>query len=74
MTIDRLTGCDVDDEFGLPKEYISCPGCGRTYMTARSVCRTCQECKRCCKNNPCEKPDYISARQMIAECFKENDD
>lgn len=34
---------------GLPREEVSCPGCGSEYGAyGRKVCMECQECSKCC--------------------------
>lgn len=58
---------DIDQEFGIPVEEISCPGCGRTYKQARTVCSKCEECKRCCR---CEAPKHVPARMFIRELLE----
>lgn len=55
----------IDEEYGLPLEEISCPGCGRSYKRQRTVCRNCQECKSCCKKHPCDAPHYVPACVVI---------
>lgn len=71
MTIDRSTGLDIDDEFGVPKEEISCPACGKTYKQARTVCRSCEECKKCCQERGvCDSPDHVPAREFIEEILE----
>lgn len=56
----------IDKEYGLPIEEISCPSCGRSYKQKKIICRTCQECKTCCKKgNLCTSPNYVPARTII---------
>jgi len=58
---------NLDEEYRVPKEYITCPGCGRTYKQAGTVCRSCEECKKCCR---CGEPDHVPARTFIEELIK----
>ena len=59
---DTLTGIEIDGEYGIPVESISCPRCGKSYKSRRKVCKGCEECKKCCT---CKSPEIVSAREMI---------
>lgn len=44
---------DIIEKYGLPREYCSCPGCGRLYGHHNTkVCLHCSECSTCCKERP----------------------
>lgn len=55
---------EIHPEYGVPKEDISCPGCGRLYTTARG-CLACDECIRCCACLP-KKRHIVSGKIMVA--------
>ena len=50
MSIERLTGLEIGDDCSLPREMVSCPGCGRRYLNKKIkwVCKECEECSKCC--------------------------
>ena len=64
--LDRLTGCWIDTDYGVPVEYISCPGCGKKYRG--KVCDECEECSKCCQ---CETPRLIPATEMIQKILEQ---
>lgn len=51
---------DIHPKYGVPKEDISCPCCGKVYRG--KVCANCEECRKCCT---CDSPDLVSATAMI---------
>ena len=59
---------DIDSHTGLPKEYVSCPGCGKLYRTFKKVCISCEECVKCCS---CKTPHLIASHKAI-EAIIEN--
>ncbi len=63
MSIERLTGMEIDDDCGLPREMVCCPGCGRRYLNKKIkwVCKECEECSKCCN---CGGP-HITPPEMI---------
>lgn len=63
----KYQGEVIDEEYGIPRSYISCPSCGKTYKQQRIVCTNCEECKKCCR---CDKPEFLSARIAIEEFFE----
>lgn len=50
---------EVHPRYLVPREDISCPGCGVLYRG--SVCIDCEECKQCCS---CEKPKFVTAKAV----------
>jgi hypothetical protein len=61
----------IDQDTGIPDEYVSCPGCGHKYgYRGRRACTNCDECEPCHKRreqqqaNPCTAPNYISGAEM----------
>lgn len=64
---DRDLGERIDADEGLPVSMISCPSCGRTYKQQKHVCTECEECKKCCT---CEKPNIVTAAEMIERVHK----
>lgn len=50
---------DIHPTYGVPKEDISCPGCGRVYVG--KVCLRCEECKKCCA---CTDPALMDAKAV----------
>lgn len=56
---------DIVEEFGLPRELCSCPGCGRIYgFKNRKVCKNCEECEKCCT---CNKKKLVDAHKFVSE-------
>ena len=56
---------DIDKKYGVPKEEISCPGCGRRYGHHKTkVCRNCEECSSCCR---CGAQDLVDADIFIKQ-------
>lgn len=43
----------VIPRWGLPREHVSCPGCGLVYGSRNgTVCGHCEECNECCSCAP----------------------
>lgn len=54
---------NIHPTWGVPKEDVSCPGCGHVYGHHRTtVCSECEECSSCCQ---CEAPNHIPAKVAI---------
>lgn len=55
----------IDQETGMPKEYVSCPGCGKVYgYQNRKACKKCEECAKCHRSEVCPEPEWISGHDM----------
>lgn len=55
---DRLTGHEIDDDYGVPDENLRCPGCGRRYTACKIACTSCYECKKC--HSSCDAPNFVA--------------
>jgi hypothetical protein len=56
---------NIHPVYGVPKDHISCPGCGQVYgRWKRKVCSNCQECSSCCRCSKSEQK-LITATKMI---------
>lgn len=56
---------DIVKKYGLPRDHVSCPGCGNIYGAYnREVCKACQECSKCCY---CDTPDLMKAEKFVTE-------
>lgn len=56
---------DIHPKYGVPKEDLCCPGCGKPYRGR--VCLNCEECSKCCQ---CGGKLFIpanEAKRRIAE-------
>ena len=49
----------IHPKFGCPKEYITCPGCGKVYNG--NVCLNCEECGKCCQ---CKDKNLVNANNV----------
>ncbi len=56
-------------KWGLPKDEVSCPSCGKIYGHHRTkVCSQCEECEPCCKARPinqCDGSGLVTADQFV---------
>jgi hypothetical protein len=60
----------IVEKWGLPKEEVSCPSCGRIYGYRRTkVCVECEECEPCCKKRPINKCSGL--KHVAASTFVE---
>jgi len=56
---------DIIEKYGMPREHVSCPGCGQVYGHHNTkVCKNCEECSLCCM---CKTPNLVKAEQFIKE-------
>jgi hypothetical protein len=56
---------NIIDQYGLPRDEVSCPSCGHLYGTHnRLVCSTCEECSKCCH---CPKPNHINPDDFVGK-------
>lgn len=47
---------DIIEKYGLPRKYVSCPGCGQLYGHHNTKgCLNCAECSKCCRCSDDEK-------------------
>jgi hypothetical protein len=54
----------IDEQYGLPKEMLACPGCGKVYGAwGRRACEACEECEKCC-TCPVNKQRLVSGAEM----------
>jgi hypothetical protein len=57
----------IDKKYGVPKEEISCPGCGLKYSHHNTLVDTIsQECSKCCEYRDNET-NFISGTSYIEE-------
>jgi 4-hydroxy-3-methylbut-2-en-1-yl diphosphate synthase IspG/GcpE len=62
---------DIDKVYGVPKEEISCPGCGRKYGHHKTtVDQISQECSSCCKQQGRTEVQLVSATRFIEEVLE----
>lgn len=55
---------DIAKKYGVPRKYVSCPGCGQMYGHHNTkVCSYCEECSKCCSCKT--KENHISAEEFI---------
>jgi len=60
---------NIVDKFGLPKEMVSCPSCGKVYGAHnRKVCINCEECSKCCQCGSI----HIDANKFVEEYIKKD--
>lgn len=56
---------DIIKKYGLPRELISYPSCGKLYGHHRTkVCKFCGECSKCCI---CKDKRLIIADEFITQ-------
>lgn len=61
----------IEDRYGLPKEYLTCPSCGFLYGHNNSkVCLNCEECSFCCN---CDNKNIKSINEAIPILLKKDD-
>ena len=59
------------DGTSIPKDYVSCPRCGRLYGHHNTkVCKKCEECSFCHKRNTCDNHDFMNAKDFIRQDMK----
>ena len=63
---------NVSKRYGIPKEEISCPDCGRVYGHHNTfVCHECERCSKCCEELSCINENsnfphnFVSAKYFI---------
>lgn len=57
MNKDKIT------KYGVPRKYVSCPGCGQIYGHHNTeVCENCEECDRYCR---CNNKKMVNAKEFI---------
>lgn len=68
---ETYTGADIHPTYGVPRECISCPGCGELY-TRRRTCTNCDECVKCCSGRgACTNQSLISGADMAERAAQE---
>lgn len=54
---------DIYEKYGLPRDYVSCPSCGKIYGHHNTKsCSVCSECSKCCD---CRNPEMVKAEELI---------
>ena len=66
---DHDLGLKIDGTYGVPVEFLSCPGCGKKYAKTKTYCTICEECKSCCR---CAKPNVIPVTDELLTKLAEN--
>lgn len=60
---------DIIEKYGLPRKYVSCPGCGRVYGHHNTkVDINSEECSSCVKERGAEaEAEFVDAEKFIRE-------
>lgn len=59
---------NIDIKYSVPKEEISCPGCGLKYGHHNTLVDTIsQECSKCCKERKYKETNMVSGTYYIEE-------